>query len=435
MPELGPHDRPQGDAVEDAERIGGRPVLQAIAQPEHPIGVEIAGTLQRLAAQQLPKTIFPVAKKRRDRRRAERRLLAEGNVLREKVGGGDPEEVLLPPQPPELLPRVQLRAESDEVFVQKRIAGLDRTCQRNMIGPMQETRELDLVADVQRLIQRMPAPHPFEVERDLVERRFALHFGQHVVAQQPPVRGAGQVIERRAGVEASQLPVDAAKFFPGRAGKRPVEQPFHSQVDRPERAAPGQAEQFMGPEPDVTGERFVRSLAGQYDLAARGTDCPRELEDRARIRIDRRAIVGQRRLRIECRQRPGVADDRMVPAPQIACESAGNFGFVEVRALEPRGECRQSAAICARVSRQTGRLPYRSMIPVMPHMFYPGRSPGGVARHRTRGLTPPGPPARWLLRTQSGRCPRAVDSFCEFNHLELAATLFERERRHHLDPE
>ena len=89
MPELGPDHGPQGHSVEKPERIGARRPTDSTTELQDLSGVEVGGTRERFATQQLLQVIFAIAQQRLDRRRSKHGLPTEGHSLRNEGGGGD----------------------------------------------------------------------------------------------------------------------------------------------------------------------------------------------------------------------------------------------------------------------------------------------------------------------------------------------------------
>ena len=130
---------------------------------EHRGDVEVAGRAERLGAQELVDPGRPLgAEEGPGQAGAEHRLGAVGDPAPagsgRRPGGGSISRSC----PRSLYSGAIPRAEVDHVVVEERVAGLDRGIHRDAVplGDHQEAGEHHLVADVERLVERMPAADP-----------------------------------------------------------------------------------------------------------------------------------------------------------------------------------------------------------------------------------------------------------------------------------
>ena len=124
-----------------------------------PCRIEPARLLERLGAQELVDPGRAVlVKKRVGPAGAEHRLGPIGDPGRQRSRGHLAQQPFVG-QPAQLVLRRDRGAERDHVVVQERIPRLDRRVHRHPVAlaQEQETGQHDLVADVERLVQRMPA--------------------------------------------------------------------------------------------------------------------------------------------------------------------------------------------------------------------------------------------------------------------------------------
>ena len=72
----------------------------------------------------------------------------------------------------------------------------------------QQAGKQRLVAQVERLVQRVPTPHPLKVEFQIIVGQPAVERGEHLVAVEPPSRHGDRMIEITLRLWTVQQPID-----------------------------------------------------------------------------------------------------------------------------------------------------------------------------------------------------------------------------------
>ena len=102
----------------------------------------------------------------------------------------------------------------DDVIIEERVAGLDAVSHGDSITLVihQQSRQHDLVAEVERLVERGPSAHAFQVKRQILVSVLIAQSILQVSAEVAVPRLGYEVIEKHLRVRSPYGRVDASKI-------------------------------------------------------------------------------------------------------------------------------------------------------------------------------------------------------------------------------
>jgi hypothetical protein len=102
--------------------------------------------------------------------RAEHGLPPLRDLCRQDAGSGLAQQIFVLGEAMQLPARMNAGGKRDHLFIEERIAGLDAVCHGDAIALLRHEQpgEKHLVTEIERTVQRMPAAHAWEVERQIL---------------------------------------------------------------------------------------------------------------------------------------------------------------------------------------------------------------------------------------------------------------------------
>ena len=116
------------------------------------------------------------------------------------------------------------RGERDDVLVEERVARLHAVGHGHAVALLaeQQARQLHLVAEIERAVQRMPTPHALEVEVEVLIGDVGAELFLQPRAVIAVARRGDEIVEDRLRVRATDHGVDAAERHRSRDLASPI---------------------------------------------------------------------------------------------------------------------------------------------------------------------------------------------------------------------